>query len=131
MTVSEDLPTPPLPLATAITRVARSSEIPFVRSVTPPRSFVESAAFSSGDITSKSSATRVDAGNGADLALHLVLEARAERAAGDGERDRDRDVAAVDRDLAHHVELGHGLAQLGVDDPAERLEDLSRVGSHG
>ena len=56
LTVSEDLPTPPLPLATAITRVRGSSEIDF--SGRPPRSFVVSAAFSSGLITSNRSSTR-------------------------------------------------------------------------
>src|SRR5919202_2319751 len=65
LAVSDDLPTPPLPLATAITRVERSSEMPCVRSVTPPRSFVVSAAFSSGDMTSNSSATRATPPTGA------------------------------------------------------------------
>ena len=57
LAVSDDLPTPPLPLATAITRVLFETRIPFVRSSTPPRSFVVSACFSSGLITSKASET--------------------------------------------------------------------------
>ena len=56
LTVSDDLPTPPLPLAIAITRVRGSSEIDF--SGRPPRSFVVSADFSSGVITPKRSSTR-------------------------------------------------------------------------
>ena len=58
LTVSVDLPTPPLPLAIASTRVERSIAIPFERSATPPRSFVVSAAFSSGDMTSKATLVR-------------------------------------------------------------------------
>ena len=62
--MSVDLPTPPLPEATAITRVERSSEMPFVRSFTPPRSRVVSAAFSSGLMTSNSSETVSTPGSG-------------------------------------------------------------------
>src|SRR5690348_10999758 len=55
LTVSDDLPTPPLPDAIAITRVAGESWIPRVS--TPPRRRVVSAARSSGLITSKWSST--------------------------------------------------------------------------
>src|SRR6266508_4143257 len=55
---SVDLPTPPLPLQTASTRVDASSERPFDRSCMPPRRFVVSACRSSAVITSKPSATR-------------------------------------------------------------------------
>src|SRR5256714_3560852 len=58
LTDTVDLPTPPLPLAIASTRVDASSEIPLVRSVTPPRSLVVSACRSSGVITSKGGETR-------------------------------------------------------------------------
>ena len=59
--MSDDLPTPPLPLATAITRVEGSSEIDF--GGRPPRSFVDSAAFSSALMTSKRSSTRATPGS--------------------------------------------------------------------
>src|SRR5919201_4091975 len=62
---SDDLPTPPLPLAIASTRVERSSEIPFVRSVTEPRRRAVRAERSSGVITSNSSATRSTPATGA------------------------------------------------------------------
>ena len=91
-TVSDDLPTPPLPEATASTRVFGESRMPF--DSTPPRSFVVSAARSSGDITSNCERHLRDAGQRADVLGHLVLEARAERAADDGQRDRDRDLAS-------------------------------------
>src|SRR4051794_4237805 len=54
-TVSDDLPTPPLPDAIASTRVRGESWIP--RSGAPPRSCVVSAARSSGVITSNCSRT--------------------------------------------------------------------------
>src|SRR5580765_506908 len=60
-----DLPTPPLPLATAITRVERSSWMPFVRSVTVPRRRAVRALRSSGVITPNSSETRCTPSTGA------------------------------------------------------------------
>ncbi len=64
-----------------------------------------------------------------DVLAHLVLEARAQRAAGDGERDRHLDAAFVDLDAAHHPELGDRAAQLGIDHVPERGQDLV-VGRH-
>src|SRR5919201_1742228 len=61
--LSVDLPTPPLPLAIANTRVSRSSAIPFVRSVTEPRSRAVSAARSSGVTTSNSTTLRFSSGS--------------------------------------------------------------------
>src|SRR5436190_9224982 len=57
LTVSEDLPTPPFPDATAMTRVVGSSWIALSSAGRPPRSFDVSAARSSGVITSKSRRT--------------------------------------------------------------------------
>ena len=53
--MSEDLPTPPLPEAMAITRQSRGSLIVLSRCGAPPRSFVVSACRSSGVITAKES----------------------------------------------------------------------------
>src|SRR5919109_5643431 len=69
LTVSDVLPTPPLPEAIASTRVERSSEIPFVRSVTEPRSFSVSTAFSSCESTSKESETERTPGRDATCSL--------------------------------------------------------------
>ena len=55
------MPTPPLPLATAITRQSAGRRITPSRSGAPPRSFCVSACRSSGVITSKESSTPVDA----------------------------------------------------------------------
>ena len=85
---------------------------------------------SSGVITSNASEVERDAGERADEARDLLLERVAERAAGDRQRDRDVHVAALDPDVADHVELRHGPAQLGVDDLLERLEDVV-AGDHG
>ena len=72
--MSDDLPTPPLPEATAITRVRGSSWIDRSSAGRPPRSFVVSAERSSGLITSNSSRTDGNALDSADLARHLLLE---------------------------------------------------------
>src|SRR5512132_3211136 len=55
--VTVDLPTPPFPEQTASTRVDASSESPFERPLTEPRSLCVSACRSSADITSKPSWT--------------------------------------------------------------------------
>src|SRR4051794_470469 len=55
--VTVDLPTPPLPEHTASTRVEASSERPWVRPLTEPRSFSVSACRSSALMTSKPSVT--------------------------------------------------------------------------
>src|SRR6266542_1616472 len=57
LTASDDLPTPPFPETTAITRVAGSSWIVLSSAGRPPRSFVVNSARSSGVMTSKSSRT--------------------------------------------------------------------------
>ena len=123
-TESVDLPTPPLPLAIASTRVEAPTEIPFERPSTLPRSFcVEGRALLRAHHV-ELERDGLDSGQRQEVLAHLVLEARAKRAAGDGQGDRDGDVAALDANLAHHVELGDGPLQLGVDDLAERLGDL-------
>ena len=65
-----------------------------------------------------------------DTILDLLLERVAERAAGDGQRNRHRHAAAVDHDVPHHVELGDGTLQLGVDYLLERFENRITVGRH-
>ena len=73
----------------------------------------------------------VDARERRDVLLHLILEARAQRAAGDGQSDRHLDPAAVELDAAHHLELGHRAAQLGIDHIPERGQDLVAARHHG
>ena len=65
------------------------------------------------------------------MACDLVLEARPQGAAGDRQRDRHRDRAILGDDhVAHHVELGDGALELGVDHALERHEDRIAVGGH-
>ena len=66
----------------------------------------------------------------ADVLRDLILERVAEGATRDCECDRDRDVGAVDLDGPDHVELGHGLAQLGIDHALERAQDVVAVHGH-
>ena len=130
LAVSVDFPTPPLPDATAMTRVAGESEI--VRSALVPASQARherGLLLGRHDVEAEPHAR--DARNLADEARDLLLERVAQRAAGDGERDRHRDRAVVlDEDVAHHVELGHRALELGVDDVLERLQDRVAVGLH-
>ena len=70
------------------------------------------------------------AGERTDGVAHLALEARAKRAAGDGERDRHGDVPALDAHVAHHVELGDGASELRVDHPLERGEHVLATRFH-
>ena len=66
-----------------------------------------------------------------DVRRHLLLEAGAERAAGDREGDRHVH-GSVRRDdhVPHHLELGDGSLELGVDHLLERLQDRVAVGGH-
>ena len=122
LTVTVDLPTPPLPEATASTRVVAGSWTP--RTSAPPRSWVVSAARSSGDMTSNSSDTEPTPGN--DATCSCTWSSKLERSGQPTTVSAIVTVTAlaVDPHVANHAELGHGLAQLGVDHPAERLQDL-------
>ena len=81
-------------------------------------------------MTSKPRSTTLHAWELAYGGLYLLLERVAQRAAGNGERDRHCDAPAVDLDVAHHVELRHGLAQLRVDHMLERAKDGIAVDGH-
>src|SRR5581483_8159577 len=77
LTVSVDFPTPPLPDATAMTRVLGSSWIALSSRGRPPRSFVVSALRSSGVITSK--ARRTEATPGSEPTSRSTCSSNAER----------------------------------------------------
>ena len=67
LTVTEDLPTPPLPEATAYTRVSEPGWANGIsRSAAPPRSWVASSSRCSSLITSRSTSTPRDAVDRAD-----------------------------------------------------------------
>ena len=126
--VSVDLPTPPLPLHTASTRVEASSERPFERSSRPPRSFVVSAWRSSGVITSKRERTRstpVDR----PAALRATWFSKSRRRAGSrrssarSSRARRRRRSRSPRTMSSSVT---GLRSSGSMTRLERLEDRPR-----
>ena len=123
LTESDDLPTPPLPEATAITRVRGSTERPFVAGFSPPVSRVLSEARCCSSMCEKRTSTRPTPAHGRRVVADLALEVLLERAAGHRQDDLDQHVAAVDDDLAEHPELDHVAAQLGIDDPAHGLAD--------
>ena len=74
-------------------------------------------------MTSNSSETLLDSLDRADRRLHLVLEARPQRAAGDRQGDRDGHVAPLDGDSTNHPELRHRSPELGVDHLLQRALD--------
>ena len=121
--MSDDLPTPPLPDATAMTRQSRGRRMTLSRSVAPPRSLVVERLALLGCHDAEvedEAADAVDVGEGG---LDLPLEGVAERAAGDREDDRERDDPVGDLDVPDHVELRDGPPELGVDDARKGGED--------
>jgi hypothetical protein len=59
-----------------------------------------------------------------ERALDLLLEALAERAAGDRQGEQHRGMRALDLHVADHVELDHGAVELRVDHGLEGLRDV-------
>ncbi len=124
--MSVDFPTPPLPEATARTRVDGDSEIVF--SARPPRRRDDQRGLLLRAHHVEAEPDRGDTLDRRDGPRHLLLERVPERAPGDGQRDRHGYRSRVlDEDVANHVELGHRLPDLGVDDLLERLQDRVAV----
>ncbi len=82
----------------------------------------------------------LDAVEGLHGAGHPARDLRPQGAAGDRQRDEHGDRAAVDGDVADHVEVDDAAVQFGVLDGPQGLEDLlsgdghragSRTGSGG
>ena len=127
LTVSDDLPTPPLPEATASTRVFgdeldalaldAAAQLRRQRGALVGRHHVE------GSVT--------DATPGSAPTCSATWSSKLERSGQPATVSAivTRDVAAVDREVADHVELGDGAPELRIDHAAERREDLF-VGGH-
>ena len=97
--MTELLPTPPLPDATARMRVVAGISVSGALSRACQRALGMTSVRSSGVISPQSMLTEVDAGWVADRGLHVLLDLGAQRAAGDGELHRDGDGAVgVDGD---------------------------------
>ena len=65
-----------------------------------------------------------DAGERKQRAIDLILEARSERTACDGERDRHLGGPTDQLGAPDHVELDHGAAELRVDHALERPQEF-------
>ena len=87
LTVTDDLPTPPLPLATASTRVVDGTSVGAAFSRAFQRARCIAAVFCSWVISPYSTVHVGDAGEAAHLRLDVLLDLRPQRAAGGGERD--------------------------------------------
>ena len=101
-TVTLDLPTPPLPDATAMIGGRRSAnEILDCcgAAASPPRSCCTSAARCSCDMGERSTSTRSTPSSGCDRRRHVVRDAVLQRTALDRDEHVDADGAALDRDV--------------------------------
>ena len=123
--MTDDLPTPPLPLATARTRVVDGHlGGRRVLARVPTGALHRRRLLLRGHLAVLDR-DRGDAGQAADLRLDVVLDLGAQRAAGGGERDADRDGAVgLDLDVVDHAELDDVGVQLGVDDAREHAADV-------
>ena len=122
-TVTDDLPTPPLPLATAYTRVSEDGWANGISgSGRPPRSCVCSARRCSSLITSSSTRTADTPGTLADRRGDVPGDGVPQRAARDGQPDLDEHrPVGRDVDVLDHAELGDRPVDLRVLHAVERL----------
>ena len=128
--VTDDLPTPPLPDAIARTRVRESVKgfVPVLGlaalAVRLRVSCCVSAWRSSSVMTVRSTSTSATPGERRDrVGDPRVISARSGQPAT-VRATVTRDVVAVDRDAAHHVEVDDRAVQLGVLDRAQGFEDF-------
>ena len=123
-TVTELLPTPPLPLDTASTRVVTGMVVSGAFSAR-----VEAGPLHRGRLLLLGHLDPAhlhvgDAGEPVELRLDLAPDLGLERAAEGGERDVHRDDAVGgDGHVVHHPEVDDARLELGVHDPAEHPAD--------
>ena len=121
----DDFPTPPFPLATAMTRQSAGMRIT-PSSGAPPRSFCVSACRSSGVITSNESSTPVTPGTPASACSTCVSNESRSGQPAIVSTIVSATTPSCSSTIAHHVELRDRPPQLGVDHLLERLENLRR-----
>ncbi len=125
LTVTDDLPTPPLPLATASTRVVDGTSVGPACSRALKRARCIAADFCSWVISPYSTATAVTPGQAADLRLDVLADLHPQRASGRGQRDLHHDRAVgTDADVVDHPEIDDRGVQFGVDDPGQHAADV-------
>ena len=136
LTVTEDLPTPPLPEAISTTLVVGASAVSSGRWETLKRALPMAEDFSSCVISVQSRVTLAHAGQRSDPGPDVPLDLGPQRASRRGERDGDDDgPVRIDGGPLGHAQLDDVAAQLGVDDPAQHGDHIllgrERRCSHG
>ena len=125
LTVTDDLPTPPFPLATARIRVVSGIWVSGARSAACLRARAIRAARSAAVMALVRISTPVTPGRLRRRLVDVAFDLTPQGAGGDGEGDLDADdPVLVDGDVAHHPELDDAGVQLGVDDGLEHAPDL-------
>ena len=129
-TVTDDLPTPPLPEAMAITVVSESGLANGIsRSAWPPFSWSRSPARCSSLITPRSTCDRRRPVDGRDGGGHVATEGVLHRAARHGQQHLDPDLARRGLvDGRHHAQLGDRPPDLGVVHPGQGVTDTVEQG---
>ncbi len=121
LTVTELLPTPPLPEATAMTRVRSGMSVAGAGSAASRRARAMTSLRRSASITPVRTETDAHAGQRADVGLDVVLDLGAQGAAGHRQGHLDLDgPGLVDADPVDHAEIDDVGAELGVDHAGQR-----------
>ena len=130
--MTEDLPTPPLPEATARTRASGGTAVGGASSRAFQRARAMTAAFSAASIWPTVTSTPLTPGRAASRPRTSRLDLGPQRAAGHGQGhlDAHRAVRAVTLTDAHHPEVDDVVAQLGVDHRPEGLAQHLGVQGH-
>ena len=131
--MTDDLPTPPLPLTIAYTLVSEDGWANGItRSGAPPRTVDCRSLRWSSLITSSSTRTPVTPASGVTAPVtRLVMVSRIGQP-GHGQVDADGDEpVAADLDGLDHAELGDRAADLGVVDAGQRGQHLLAGGKRG
>ena len=124
-TVTDDLPTPPLPLATASTRVVDDTSVGAACSRALKRARCMAADFCSLVISPYSTFTEVTPGRPRTFDSTSWRICDPQRTPGGGERHLHHDVAVgADPDVVDHAQVDDRGVQLGVDDPGQHAPDV-------
>ena len=125
LTVTDDFPTPPLPLATAMTLVVDGTSVGAAFSTRVPPGALHRRGLLLGGHLAVLDDDGGDARQPAYLRLDVLLDLGPQRASGGGERDPDHDGAVGrDPDLVDHSELDDVGVELGVDDATQHAPDV-------
>ena len=125
LTVTDDLPTPPLPEAIMMTLVVGGMAVCSGRSAMLRRARSIAAAFSSWSSSVQSMRTLVTPGSDVDPGLDVLLDLGPQRAARGGEGDAHvHDAVGVDACSLGHAQVDDVGAELGVDHAAQQAHHV-------